>query len=91
MRNNKMDFKVGDYIIQNIEETESMNYDSAAYKNLSKLLKTYQVIYPVNGAGYVKVQNGNNYSNLKAEKFRLANEKEIKSYKLKSMFRYWGD
>jgi hypothetical protein len=89
--NNKMDFEIGDYIIQYIEETESLNYDSAAYKSLSKLLKIYEVLSPVNGAGYVKARNGNNYSNLKVDKFRLANEKEIKAYKLKSMFGNWGN
>jgi hypothetical protein len=66
-------FKIGDFVIRNIDENINYNpvYEVIALTRLPKL---------------VVGRHKNITSQLITHKFRLASEKEIKEYKLKSIF-----
>jgi hypothetical protein len=70
--------KVGDYIIQNNYHPETIND--------YKFLKIFEVIEMTPQPIIVIGRHLDLISHLVANRFRLASEKEIKEYKLKSIF-----
>ena len=79
-------FKVGDYIIQDLAVTYGIKYNTVSYKDWSKKLKIFEVMSPADLAGYISCDHGEKTYRLETYRYRLANEKEIKLYKLKNMF-----
>ena len=71
-------FKVGNHIILNIEESENIKYK---FGN-----KAFEVISLTEYPEILIGRHINLTSHLKADKFRLATEKEIKEYKIKNVF-----
>ena len=78
-----MEFKIGDYIIQNIDGDN--NCYTNTIKNI-KFLKIFEVIELTTKPIIVIGRHLDLTSHLVGTRFRLASEKEVKEYKLKKIF-----
>lgn len=83
MEKDILQLKVGDYVIENYDKDTNYNIETI---NSLILLKVFQIIALTPQPKLVVGRHLNSTTYIVTDRCRLANEKEIKEYKLKSVF-----